>query len=243
MDDLFQRMVSCVLPSWRAFIDEEVKKPYFQALLEKLKALKATIIPKPELIFRVFSFFKPIDTKVIIFGQDPYPSPNDACGLAFASNNSKTPASLKRIILRLEKEYPSLKQESSWQQNFLLNWAEQGVLLLNGILTTTVFIRNAHKNWGWEEFNCNLLTFLKNQNIKPLLVFLGVQTKNFVVKSIGNVDGFEHLSYPHPSPLSGNLFLTNPNDLFKTINNWLKQHNQKIINWAAVKNASFDQLS
>lgn len=231
MEQLLDQFLSGVLSEWKAFILQEAKQTYFQELLAKLKNVEQELTPKASQVFRPFSFFAPNNTKLIIYGQDPYPNPQHACGLSFASNAPKLPQSLKRMILRLQQEYPELAGQNHWTKQLLEGWAQQGILLLNGVFTTNAFQTNAHRNWGWEQFNCHLLDFLLSQKLYVLLVFLGKQTENFVLKKIGGASQFASLSYPHPSPLTGRKFFDHPDALFKQINQWLKHHNHTPIDW------------
>ncbi len=203
--------------TWAKIFQEEEKKKYFQDLLFFLKEEKKadhSLLPKTP--FQAF-YLTPFDqVRVIILGQDPYPNKNHAHGLAFSSLDKKIPASLKTIYKEL--------QISPTHAN-LTSWAQQGVLLLNRILTVREGEALSHKNKGWEIFTENILKKLNDE--KEFLIFCLWGQKAQEVAS------FLHprhliLKAAHPSPLARGAFLGC--DHFKLINNQLNPP----INWQVI---------
>lgn len=109
------------------------------------------------------------NVKVVILGQDPYHNVGQANGLAFSVNeNIELPASLKNIYKEIENEYGYRMQKNG----DLTNWAKQGVLLLNTVLTVEEHKPNSHKNKGWEQFTDAIIKYLSSRE-KPLILFYG----------------------------------------------------------------------
>lgn len=180
--------------NWTDFLQLEEKKNYFKELktfIKKEKIKKNILPPDPFYAFKITPYES---IKVVIIGQDPYPSKEHAHGLAFSSLSSKVPASLKNIFKELKKHSTS---------GDLTSWAHQGVFLLNRILTVEEGKPLSHKDMGWEIFTDNVLRFLsqkdflifclwgkKAQEIEPL-----ISKKHLILKA------------GHPSPLSVKSFL------------------------------------
>lgn len=205
------------------FLSSQKKEKYWENI-EKVIS-KDNFVPSKELIFAAFDNFDFDNLKLVIIGQDPYPTNNNADGLAFSTNNLKTPASLKNIFLEIKNSYPN----STFLTNNLSAWKNQGVLLLNTILTTEENKTISHKNIGWEIFNINLLK--KLILIKPNTLFLtmGKDAFDFIKKLNVNEDLI--FKTPHPSPLSCWRGFIGSN-VFKKINDKLKQLGKKEIDWS-----------
>ncbi|WP_406615987.1 uracil-DNA glycosylase [Mycoplasmopsis hyopharyngis] len=204
--------------SFLSFVTNESKKPYFIKLQERInqEAKNHVIYPEQKNIYRALNFFEANETKVIILGQDPYPAPNQADGLAFSTYDSKTPKSLQNMIKEIKKDYP----EAVFETNLLDYWATQKVLLLNTCLSVNQNYPNSHKNFGWETFVINLLNFVIEQNPNVLFGILGNNAKNIVSKL--NIPEENKIISSHPSPLGYYQGFENSH-FFKKINDKLEQ--------------------
>jgi len=186
--------------------------------------LEKKIFPKMDDIFRSLSFSAPKDINVVIVGQDPYHSYGQANGLAFSVNEgTKLPPSLKNIYKELESDLGIIESENG----NLESWAQQGVLLLNTILTVEESRPGSHQGIGWEEItDC----FLKNIGNNGAVVFIlwgaKAQDKENVIVKKNNLI----IKSPHPSPLSAyrGFFNSKP---FSRTNKFLESQGKKAINW------------
>ncbi len=232
--------------SWKPFLEEEFKKPYFQELSAFLKQAYATktIFPKHEQVFRAFETNLD-EIKVVILGQDPYHTPGAAMGLAFSVPASeKIPPSLINIYKEIDSDLgklyqdlktmnPSLdlKLEDYRHQNKtgdLSSWAKQGVLLLNNVLTVEAHLAGSHRGKGWENFTEDVIKYLNET--RPHLVFILWGRDARSKKPL--IDQSKHLviESAHPSPLSAHagFFGSRP---FTRTNNFLLEHKMKAIKW------------
>lgn len=166
------------------------------------------------------------NTKVIIIGQDPYHGHNQAHGLAFSTLDTTIPPSLKNIFKELNKD---LNIPIPNHGN-LTHWHEQGVLLLNTILTVRKHQPNSHKNKGWENYTNNIISELNNT--KENLVFLLWGAKAHKMEKL--IDNKKHLILKsgHPSPLSANAGKWFNNKHFSKTNQYLIENNIIPIDWS-----------
>ena len=213
--------------SWKEVLSEEMEKPYFSHLMEKVGYLYQTdlIYPPQDKIFRALEI--PYhEVKVLILGQDPYHGAGQANGLAFAVNTGiPTPSSLKNIFKEIKKEYGVTPLKAD-----LINWADQGVLLLNSILTVRDKSPASHQKLGWQSFTDAIISALSKRE-RPLVFMLwGNQAK----KKKDLIDGSRHLilETSHPSPLSVHQGFLGCNH-FKLANGWIRNLNppQEPIDW------------
>ncbi len=218
----------CIEPSWKNALSSEFNKPYIKELENFLLTEKEqgkVIFPKKENIFRAFNL-TPIDKiKVIILGQDPYHGDNQANGLSFSVNeNIALPPSLKNIYKELHDDLGC----SIPQHGDLTSWAEQGVLLLNTVLTVQRSAANSHRDKGWEKFTTEVIKTINNQCKNVVFILWGspAASKELLI------DGSKHLilKAPHPSPLSSYRGFFGCKH-FSLANNYLKNNNKKEINW------------
>lgn len=193
---------------WRKLVSTEREKPYFQKLESFLRAEAATghiVFPPEPLIFSAFDEVDCDATQVVILGQDPYHGPGQAIGRSFAVPNSlpSKPPSLLNIFKELESDLgvtlPPLQSDLS-------GWTQQGVLLLNAVLTVRAHSPWSHRDQGWETFTDHALELLA-QRSEPLVFFLwGAQAQKKVplIREWQSKAGANHLilEAPHPSPLS-----------------------------------------
>lgn len=212
--------------SWEQLLEDEFNKPYFINLMKFLENeyQEKTIFPKQEDLFNAFKYTKYEDVKVVILGQDPYHEIGQAHGLAFSVlEGIKFPPSLKNIFKELNSD---LAIEIPKSGN-LTKWANEGVLLLNTVLSVESGKAGSHQNKGWESFTDRIIEVL-NKREKPIIFVLWGNYAKSKKKLIGN----NHiiLEAAHPSPLSAyHGFLGCKH--FSKINEILKNNNQKEIDW------------
>ena len=214
-------------PSWYNLLEKEFQKSYFQDIRYRVKKAyqNKLIFPPPKLIFNAFNL-TPVDkVKVIIIGQDPYHGEGQAHGLCFSvPKGIKTPPSLLNIYKELKND---INKESP-DHGFLEDWAKQGVLLLNRVLTVESGKANSHKDIGWEKFTESVIKRISQK--KENLVFL--LWGNFAQKKELFINSNKHLilKSTHPSPLSAyNGFLGCKH--FSKTNTYLTKNNIEEIRW------------
>ena len=189
------------MQTWQQLIETEQSKAYFKDLLSRVdtkRAEDAVIYPSADNVFKAFDL-TPLDkVKVVILGQDPYHGPHQAHGLAFSVNEGIAfPPSLQNIFKELETDIEDFQIP---MHGDLTPWAEQGVFLLNTVLTVQKGLANSHADWGWEQFTDEVIATLNNQREHIVFMLWGAhaQKKGRVI----NKDKQLILTAPHPSPLS-----------------------------------------
>ena len=213
--------------TWATLLAKELQSKYFIDLDKFLSTeyKSKTIFPKYENIFRAFNLLSPCEVKVVIIGQDPYHGLNQANGLAFSvCDRCKIPPSLKNIFKELVDdsncEYPS--------NGNLTSWAEQGVLLMNSVLTVQEAQANSHRNIGWENFTNSIIDKLSKEYENIVFILWGGPSQ----KKESFIDESKHLilKAPHPSPLSSyrGFFGSKP---FSKTNKYLRDKNRGRIDW------------
>ncbi len=212
--------------SWKPFLEAEFEKPYFKELSDFLhnEYETKTIFPRKGLVFRAFATDLN-EVKVVILGQDPYHTPGAAEGLAFSVPNSQPiPPSLINIYKEIDADIGHHNNPAGG----LKSWQDQGVLLLNTVLTVEAHKAGSHRGKGWEVFTTATIEYL-NQ-VRPHLVFIlwGRDARN--KKPL--IDASKHLilESPHPSPLSAHAGFFG-NHHFSKCNEFLKAHGMKEIEW------------
>ena len=212
---------------WHELLLEESNKDYYLKLRYFLKEEyeKAQIYPELQDIFNSLKYTAYDDAKIVILGQDPYHGPSQAHGLSFSvKTNVPIPPSLLNIYKELNNDLGCYIPN----HGYLKKWADQGVLLLNTVLTVRSGEANSHKNKGWEHFTDKIITLL-NEKTEPIVFILwgkNAQTKqslvtnpiHYIIKSV------------HPSPLSAyrGFFNSKP---FSDANNFLTSVGKKTIDW------------
>jgi uracil-DNA glycosylase len=177
-------------PSWQQLLPES------ESLLREIEEqlpFDSTLTPPKPLVMRAFE--KPVDTlKVLLIGQDPYPTEGVACGLAFAvSKGSKMPQSLKNLMKELASDIPEASNQGE-----LSHWSDQGVLLLNSALTTNIGSPGAHAKI-WSNFTLSVIKALDSKlSGKLVCLSLGEHAK----KLSGQIERGIVIQATHPSPLS-----------------------------------------
>lgn len=217
---------------WTPFLESECSKPYFAALDEFVTeaAARTTVYPAPEQIFAAFRACPAERTRVVILGQDPYHEPGQAMGLAFSvPDGCKAPPSLKNICKELEAEFGPARTP----RTDLTFWAEQGVLLLNTVLTVERGAAFSHARHGWETFTRAALAYAAAHGDGPLAAVLWgkpAQACAPLFQAAGAHRPVLVLESAHPSPLSAyrGFFGSAP---FGKVNAFLQAHGQPPIAW------------
>ncbi|MBU0553229.1 uracil-DNA glycosylase [Myxococcota bacterium] len=214
-------------PSWLAVVGEEFDKPYMtqlRAFLEQEQAQHQVFPPNKE-IFSAFEHTPFDEVRVVILGQDPYHGPGQANGLCFSVKRGvKVPPSLVNIFKEIESEmgYPRPKHGD------LTSWAQQGVLLLNAVLTVRARNANSHRDQGWETFTDQVIRALSAQKEGLIFLLWGGPAK----KKARMIDANKHLilTASHPSPLSAHNGWFGCGH-FAQVNEHLKARGDSPINW------------
>ena len=214
--------------SWDEKLKGEFDKEYYLKLREFLKTEYSTHVVYPDMhdIFNSLKAASYEDIKVVIIGQDPYHEPGQAHGMAFSVKPGiEAPPSLKNIYKELASDIPGFTVP---QSGYLQKWAEQGVLLLNAVLTVRAHQANSHKGKGWETFTDRVIE-LVNEKETPVVFLLWGANARAKKALITNPIHFV-LEAPHPSPLSAyNGFFGCKH--FSKCNELLEKSGQKPINW------------
>lgn len=221
---------SALEPSWRRELAVTLKEKFWPALQEfVMKERQAhTIYPPPDRVFSAFNHSSFARTRVIIFGQDPYHGPGQAHGMCFSVQNGVyPPPSLVNIFKELESDIPGFEKPKS---GCLEKWANQGVLLLNSVLTVQRAQPNSHAGRGWERFTDAVVHALNGRE-GPGLVFM--LWGGYAKKKGARINPTKHLVLKsvHPSPLSANRGGWFGNKHFSKANAFLKKTHQDPIDW------------
>ncbi len=214
--------------NWKYIIEKEKKKKYFIKMKNFLyKEYNNKIIyPKKNKIFEAFKITKFENIKVVILGQDPYCNKDQSHGLAFSLlPNIKITTSIKNIYNEIKNEYPKFNIPKN---GYLLNWAKQGIFLLNSILTVEHKKILSHKNIGWEIFTNNIIKYINKYNKNIIFLLWGQYAKK--KKILINKNKHLILTSSHPSNLSFKKGFWKCLH-FKKTNFYLKKHNKKPIIW------------
>jgi len=189
---------------WDNFIQNEFKKSYFDSILKKIEEDKRngiTILPNENLIFNAFKLCDYNNIKVVVIGQDPYHTKNVADGLAFSSQQAKTPPSLKNIFKEIYNSL-GIKEDFNvfFKTNSLITWAKQGMFLINTSLTVQEGKPNSHSKIGWDMFVKNTIKEINNNNKPVLFLLWGNNAKKF--EHLITNKTHKVLKSAHPSPFS-----------------------------------------
>lgn len=215
-------------PSWQAVIGDEFNQPYMQRLRQFLveqKAAGKTIYPPMPLLFNAFNRTPFERTRVVIIGQDPYHGEGQAHGLSFSvPAGVKLPPSLRNVFKEIEADL-GIRMSGTGD---LSAWAEQGVLLLNAMLTVEQAQAGSHQKKGWEQFTDAAIHALNEQRQGLVFVLWGsyAQKKGAFI----NADKHLVLKSVHPSPLSAHRGFFG-NKQFSQINQYLQSQGQASIDW------------
>ncbi|MBQ5419886.1 MAG: uracil-DNA glycosylase [Selenomonas sp.] len=212
---------------WAGLLDDELKQPYYQELRQFLisEYRSRQIFPDMYAIFNALHYTSYADTKVVILGQDPYHGDGQAHGLSFSVlPGIEPPPSLLNIFQELSTDLGCTIPNNGC----LKPWAEQGVLLLNTVLTVRAHQAGSHQGKGWEHFTDKIINLL-NEREKPLAFILWGAPARRKKAMITNPQHFI-VESPHPSPLSAyrGFFGSRP---FSRVNEFLQRTGQSQINW------------
>ena len=214
---------------WADILNEEKQQPYFQQIMQFVDTERAagkTIYPPEQDVFNAFTFTAFDKVKVVILGQDPYHGPNQAHGLCFSvQRDLNPPPSLVNIYKELASDISDFTVP---QHGFLQSWAEQGVLMLNTVLTVEQAQAHSHAKIGWERFTDAVIQQLSDHCHGVVFILWGSHGQ----KKGAVIDKQKHyvLSAPHPSPLSAYRGFFGCKHFSQT-NDLLRQQNKKTINW------------
>lgn len=213
--------------SWREALQSEFDKPYFAELVRYLHEQKrdgCTIYPPGPQIFKAFELTPVDDVKVVILGQDPYHGPGQAMGLSFSvPDGIAAPPSLRNIFKEVESD---LGVQMSGRPN-LENWARQGVLLLNAILTVRAGEPASHSAIGWQQFTDSVIKYLSDNRQGIVFMLWGA----FARSKAELIDHNRHLvlEAAHPSPLARGAFFGCRH--FSRANGYLSSQGKEPIDW------------
>lgn len=228
MNSLNAQLAPTLPLAWQSILSDELAQPYYQQLLDKLSqryASGVTIYPQKDTIFSALES-TPLDAvRVVLLGQDPYHGPNQAHGLAFSvSRGEPVPPSLRNIYQELCADVGFVAPAHGCLQE----WAEQGVLLLNSVLTVEQGAAGSHQKLGWEQFTDAIIQAISLHRRHVVFLLWGAPARN----KIPLIDASKHLilSAPHPSPLSVYRGFSGCRH-FSKANNYLSTHAGIPIDW------------
>lgn len=228
-------MTPTLPPAWQALLKDELQKPYWCSLEQRLGAAyeSGAVYPPAQQLFAAFERTPPTCVRAVILGQDPYHEPGQANGLAFSvSRGVKLPPSLQNIYKELEADLgvPAAKSGD------LTSWAQQGVFLLNTVLSVRAHAANSHKDFGWQSFTDAVIAALAELPQPIAFVLWGAQAQ----KKAALVEKSPYprlvLQSPHPSPLSAyrGFFGSRP---FSQINAFLVSYGFSPVDWKIPEDA------
>lgn len=213
--------------NWKPLLQQEIEKPYYLQLVEflKIELNKHTIYPIQENWFNALNT-SPEDIKVIILGQDPYFNPGQAHGYAFSvQDTTPVPPSLRNIYKEIESD---LQITMSRKNGDLTPWVNQGIMLLNSILTVRQGEPSSHKDKGWEIFTDEIIKKLSDNYNDKVFILWGA----FAQSKRKLIDESKHLvlTSSHPSPLAAHRFWGNKH--FSKTNDYLISKKKSPIDWS-----------
>ena len=212
---------------WRQFIGNS---PYIEQIEKKLE-MEMNILPKRNLIFNAFNKTPLSNLKIVMLGQDPYPKSKDAFGCSFIVDKmpeSLYPASLDNMIKELRRCYPEFEKSKITD---LTKWCEEGVLLLNSILTVREGEPKSHDKIGWQEFTKQIIKKLDETKSNIIFLCLGSVSAQIVRGVVKNniivVEG-------HPSPLNSGSNQFFKSNCYKKCNDILVKNNILPVRWWSI---------
>ena len=212
---------------WEKALQEEFRKPYYRELFRRVgqEYRQYTVYPPADDIFNAFHFTPLSKVRVVILGQDPYHEEGQAHGLSFSVRPGiEIPPSLVNIYKELHDDLGCPVPESGC----LEKWADQGVLLLNTVLTVRAHRANSHREIGWEMFTDAAIRILAEQHRPIVFILWGrpAQRKQEMIHDPNHLI----IASPHPSPLSAyrGFFGSRP---FSRTNAFLEAHGEKPVDW------------
>lgn len=212
---------------WNELLKDEFGKPYYDKLTQQVNhAYKSSVVyPPAKLVFNALMLCPLLAVKVVIIGQDPYHGPGQANGLSFSVNDGvRKPPSLQNIFKELESDIPGFKIPESGN---LEDWARQGVLMLNAVLTVQAGLPGSHKPFGWELFTDALIKLISDKKEHVVFLLWG----SYAISKSPLIDSQKHLvlTAAHPSPLARGAFFGSRH--FSKANAYLEANGLRPINW------------
>lgn len=217
--------------SWQERLGDELAKPYFQKLRDFVAGERRTheVFPPEDEVFTALRLTPYESVRVMILGQDPYHGPGQAHGLAFSVRPGvRPPPSLKNMFKELHDDVGCPVPKTG----YLAPWAEQGVLLLNAVLTVRAGEANSHKGKGWEKFTDAVIRAVNDKEERVVFVLWGA----YAGKKRELIDESRHavVQSVHPSPLSARrgFFGSRP---FSQVNAALREAGRGEIDWCVLE--------
>lgn len=217
------------MTTWSALLKDEKQQAYFQETLDYVEQRRqqgVTVYPPKSDVFNAFRAPDFEQIKVVIIGQDPYHGPDQAHGLCFSVKPGiKPPPSLVNMYKELATDIDGFNIP---EHGYLQSWAEQGVLLLNTVLTVEEGQAHSHKHLGWERFTDKVIALLSERSEGLVFLLWGAHAQ----KKGKAIDQSKHcvLSAPHPSPLSAHRGFFGCRH-FSQANTYLESAGKKPIDW------------
>ena len=228
--------MAAITNDWLKAIAPEFQKPYYKDLYQFVKNEynEKVIYPPSEDIFNAFHYTNLTDVKVLLLGQDPYHNVNQAHGLSFSvlPSQREIPPSLQNIYKELNDDLGCYIPNNG----YLKKWADQGVLLLNTVLTVRAHQANSHQGKGWEKFTDAVIQTLNEQD-RPIVYFLWGKPAQTKMSMLNNKNHLI-LTAPHPSPLSAYRGFFGCKH-FSRANDFLVANGEKPIDWQ-IENIDYD---
>jgi uracil-DNA glycosylase len=224
--DKFFSLFPITQQDWKTLVTQHVSDNlgHYSDLVKYLEPQLQRILPPKELVFNSLNLTSPTGIRVVIIGQDPYPTPGEACGLAFATKNNEIPASLRNIFKEIYADCGgTLRTDPD-----LTDWAQQGILLLNTSLTVLEHKAGVHSTIGWQRLTSYIVEVVLEKSPNAIFLLWGKHARGIVTQETKNV-----LVCSHPSPLAygkgGNNFKGCGH--FKKTNELLIAQGLSPINW------------
>ena len=216
---------------WSIAVGDYVDSPQYKKMLNFVQQQykEVTVYPEKQNIFAAFSATSFANTKVVILGQDPYHSVGQAMGLSFSvPTDTKIPPSLRNIYKELQQEYGKKSRAERAHGGDLTCWAQQGVLLLNAVLTVVQGNPGSHAGKGWEDFTDHVIQTISDKKQHVAFLLWG----KYAAQKVQLIDESKHLilTAPHPSPFSAHRGFLGC-DHFKKTNEYLAEHKKRVIKW------------
>lgn len=212
---------------WSDELKEEYKKPYYKELYNKVNEeyARTKVFPPADDIFNAFHLTPLANVKCVIIGQDPYHGENQAHGLCFSVKPGvEIPPSLVNIYKELEDDLGCYIPNNG----YLVKWAQQGVLMLNNVLTVRAHQAASHQGIGWEQFTDAAMDILNKQD-RPIVFLLWGRPAQMKAAKLNNPNHLI-LKAPHPSPLSAYRGFFGCKH-FSQANAFLEEHGIEPIDW------------
>lgn len=212
---------------WAELLNDEFEKPYYQSLRQFLKQEYGGRVIYPDMhhIYSALHLTPYHKVKVVVLGQDPYHGPGQAHGLSFSVRPGiKPPPSLQNIMKELHDDLGCAIP----RHGYLGHWAEQGVLLLNSVLTVRKGEANSHQGMGWEMFTDRVIEVLNNREQPMVFILWGKYAQEKAARITAKHHGI--IRSPHPSPFSAHRGFLGSKP-FSRANDFLKSNGMSPVDW------------